>query len=334
MEPTRRYLSESIERLRLQGDEAKAILRRLLQSQAEGASDIQLKIANALFAAADSAAEMEKRLYYDALFLCLMRALEDFAMLSLMGWDDSRHPLDIYLNLDRPEIRAFYSRARKGLGEEIILKLMGVGNWTQLKRLPAFQGQDFSADEDALDWQVQEAREILIRCGKLYHTTPEDADDEIGAWQLSLAKTSVGLKLLIAPENETPLMLLGTEQADPARPGPSTAFFAKVNVGAHFAERILGELEMVCREIKRLAERRLVLLEDPLALAKGAKAEYQTHLKQVAGSKAKEAAAAQAEAEAGGEPGVHEETRHDKSPHKVVEVGGLKIYHSKPRTGE
>lgn len=359
------FLSQILNRTPLTGDEALALLRRLLRSQADGAANGHLTAGVALFAAADMASEIEKRLLYDQIFFCLMRALEDFAMLCLMGWDESRHPLDIYLNLDRPELRAFFSRARKGLGEETLFKLMGVGSWPTLKRMAIFKDKDFSSDESALEWSVQDAKEILIRFGKLYHTSLEDADTELGPWQIAYAKAPIGLKLLLNAENENAEILMGSEQADPATKAPSTAFSAPVKVSTHFAERVLHELEGVCRQLQRLARRRLLLMEDPVAVAREAKTEWQEHLKRLAGSKAKGAAPApegvqppvrpqapatvqpevplivkpepeaglnpesQAEPTPEAEQELHSDTRHDVVPHKVMEVGGLKIIHSK-----
>src|SRR5882672_4920170 len=170
MEEQKQFLSQIIKRTPLKGAEANLLLKRLLKSQADGAADGHLAAGVALFAAADIAPEIEKRLMYDQIFFCLMRALEDFAMLALMGWDETRHPLDIYLNLDRPELRAFFARARKGLGDEVMFKIMGLAPWPVLKKLPAFKDKDFESDESALDWAVQDARETLMRYGKLYHT--------------------------------------------------------------------------------------------------------------------------------------------------------------------
>src|SRR5580700_2064076 len=108
MDDGKQFLSQILKRTPLKGAEATALLRRLLRSQADGAADGHLAAGVALFSAAEIAPGMEKQLLYDQIFFCLMRALEDFAMLCLMGWDESRHPLDSYLNLDRPELRAFF----------------------------------------------------------------------------------------------------------------------------------------------------------------------------------------------------------------------------------
>jgi hypothetical protein len=345
MSEEQQFLSQILRRTSLSGDEAQLLLRRLLQSQADGAANGHLAAGRALFAAAESASEIEKRLLYDQIFFCLMRALEDFAMLCLMGWDESRHPLDIYLNLDRPELRAFFSRARKGFGEEIIYKLMGVGSWPTLKKMAIFRGKDFSSDESALDWVTQDAKEILVRYGKLYHTTFEDADTVLGPWQIAYAKAPIGLKLLLNNKNDTAEILMGAEQADPTTKGPSVAFSAPVNVDTNFAEKVLFELEGVCQQLKRLARRRLLLIDDPAVAARSAKGEWQEHLNRLAGRKPKEVSET-AEADTSPEstppeakselaaspepkPELHSETRHDVEPHKIMEVGGLKIIHSK-----
>lgn len=333
----RQFLSQILKRTPLKGDEATVLLRRLLRSQADGAADGHLAAGVALFAAADIAPEIEKRLLYDQIFFCLMRALEDFAMLCLMGWDESRHPLDIYLNLDRPELRAFFARARKGLGDEVMFKLMGIAPWSVLKRLPAFKDKDFGPDEEALEWAVRDAKETLQRFGKLYHTIPEDADTEIGPWQIAYAKAPIGLKLLMSSDNADTEILMGAEQADPASQLPSTIFSAVVKVDLHFAERILHDLEGVCRQIKRLAHRRLLMMDDPLSLAAEIREQWQAHLLALAKqhpratppqpSQSQEASSLIKPLAADVE--IHEEPRHDVPEKNVMDVGGLKIIHSK-----
>jgi hypothetical protein len=325
------------------------MLRRLLQSQADGAADGHLAAGMALFSAADMAAEVEKRLLYDQIFFCLMRSLEDFAMLCLMGWDESRHPLDIYLNLDRPELRAFFARARKGLGDEVMYKLCGVAPWAVLKKLPAFKDKDFSSDEDALDWASRDAREALVRFGKLYHCLPEDADTVLGPWQAAYARAPIGLKLLVVPEGDETEILLGSEQADPGSKAVPTALSASVLVDSHFVEKVLHELEAVCRQLKRLARRRLAGLDDAAAFVSEARSDWQEHLKALASKKAQlppseahaKQEAASPESEAAEPPDslrsslikplaydIHEEPRHDVPEKKILEVGGIKIIHS------
>jgi hypothetical protein len=332
MSEERQFLSQILKRSPLSGPEAGALLRRLLQTLAEGAGAAHMAAAVALFGAADTAGETEKCLLYDQLFLCLMRALEDFAMCCLLGWDETRHPLDIYLNLDRPELRAFFSRARKGLGDETLYKLCGVAPWAVLKRLPAFKDKDFSADEAALEWAAQDAKEALVRFGKLYHTSLEDADAELGPWQIAYAKAPIGLKLLLSPDPSQAEILMGSEQADPAVAGPSTAFSAEVKADTHFAERVLHELEGVCRELTRLARRRLLLMDDPSAAAREAKGEWLAYLKALAAGKSKEGAeGSQAEAAAAAAAEarrVEDDHRHDLPERKVLEIGGLRIIHS------
>lgn len=336
MSEDRQFLSQILVRSPLRGEEGRGLLRRLLQSQADGAAHGHLAAGMALFSAADMAPELEKRLLYDQIFFCLMRALEDFAMLCLMGWDEARHPLDIYLNLDRPELRAFFSRARKGLGDEVMFKLMGIAPWPSLKRLPAFKDTDFSSDESALEWAAGDARETLMRFGKLYHSIPEDADTEIGPWQIAYAKAPIGLKLLLSAEHGDE-MLIGSEQADPATNAPATAFSAPVKVDSHFAEKVLHELEAVCFELRRLALRRLQMMDDPTAGARGCKADWQEHLKKLAARRGEAAAAAGAApadsppagpAEAAVAEEHHADPRHDAPGKKIMEVGGLRIIHS------
>jgi hypothetical protein len=371
MSEDRKFLSQILKRQPLKGEEATALLRRLLRSQADGAADGHLAAGVALFAAAEIAPDIEKRLLYDQIFFCLMRALEDFAMLCLMGWDESRHPLDIYLNLDRPELRAFFARARKGLGDEVMFRLVGVAPWDVLKKQPAFKGKDFSADEAALDWAARDAQETLIRFGKLYHTTAEDADTELGPWQIAYARAPIGLKLLMNLESPETEMLLGSEQADPVSKLPPTVLSAPVQVDLNFAERLLHDLEGVCRQLKRLAQRRLVMLEDPGAVAPLVRAQWQEHLHALAKLHPRAAPAAEAPGAATQAPSpqaaspfpaappppapapaapaepaeasksslvkplaaeidVHEEPRHDAPEKNILEVGGLKIIHSKP----
>lgn len=357
MEEQKQFLSQIIKRTPLKGAEANVLLKRLLKSQADGAADGHLAAGVALFAAADIAPEIEKRLLYDQIFFCLMRALEDFAMLCLMGWDESRHPLDIYLNLDRPELRAFFARARKGLSDDVMYKLMGLAPWDLLKKMPAFAKMDFSNEEAALDWASRDARETLMRYGKLYHTIPEDADTETGPWQIAYAKAPIGLKLLLSLESDETEMLLGSEQADPATKDTPTVFSSVVHVDLNFAERVLHELEGVCRQLKRLAQRRLLMMEDPTAMPAAAKADWLAHVKALAEKRAKDggaqdsppkaeprgeiepAPAPAAEAPqksslikplaAGLDTDVHEEPRHDAPERHVKEIGGLKIIHSK-----
>jgi hypothetical protein len=350
MSDEKKFLSQILVKTPLKGAEATQLLRRLLRSQADGAADGHLAAGVALFAAAEIAPDMEKRLLYDQIFFCLMRALEDFAMLCLMGWDESRHPLDTYLNLDRPELRAFFARARKGLGDEVMFRLMGVAPWDVLKKLPVFKGKDLGSEEDAMDWAAREARETLVRFGKLYHTTFEDADAEMGPWQIAYAKTPIGLKLLMSLENADTEILMGSEQADPASQQPPTVFSAPVRVDLNFAERILHDLEGVCRQLKRLAQRRLLMLDDPASVVPLVKTQWQEHLQALAklhpkpaqqaeGSSAPEPPPPPAPAESSksslvkplaAELEVHEEPRHDANEKNVMDVGGLKIIHSKP----
>lgn len=315
MSEDRQFLSQIVKRTPLKGPEALTLLRRLLQSQVDGAAEGHLAAGRALFAAADSVPEIEKRMLYDQMFFCLVRALEDFAMLALMGWDDTRHPLDTYLNLDRPELRAFFVRARKGVGDDVIFKLMGVAPWAVLKKLPVCKELDLSDDQDALDWGTRDAREVLMRFGKLYHTIFEDADTQLGPWQTAYAKTPIGLKLIANLDNEDSEMLLGTEQADPASAGTPTVFSAPVKVDGNFAVRVLDELELVCRQLKRLAYRRLLLLDDISGVAAELRNEWRAHLKTLAEKKSAVAPVAEPKPAGVG--------------HKVMELGGLKIIHSK-----
>jgi hypothetical protein len=289
----------SLKPLSLKGEEANLLLRRLLGNLAGVAGEMPLLIARALFIQADTAEELEKRLFYEQIFTSLMRSLENFAMLCLMGWDESRHLLDIYTHLERPELRAFYARVRKGLSEEAVFKLTCAASWEHLKKMPAFKGKDFSSDEDALDWQAREAEENLNRFAAIYSAGPEAADPVLGPWQLAWTKMPLGQKLLQDPESLEAELLAGVEQADPTKPGSATIFTAHVEVGQQFIDRVLDELQKACEATRLLAQRRLDIMDDPCAVARRAKAEWQEHLQKIAALKKQ-----------GGE----------ESPHQALEV--------------
>jgi hypothetical protein len=286
-------LVQSMETIPLKGAEADALTRRLLKGMAEGAGDTHRLAARALFGTAGLSEGKEKTYLLDQLYFCLTRALEDYAMLCLMNWDESRHPIDVYLNMDRPELRAFYSRARKNLlTEEQLFRVTGVCAASGLKRNPAFK-MDLYDYETALEWASGDAKDKLSRFGRLYHSGLEDADPMLGPWQIAYAKAPIGLKLLLGSEEEPDRMLMGTEEIpDPHEPGRKItgAFSVGVQLDDHFAERLMHQLDEVCEELRRRAALKLTMMDDPKNMLQTVRREYLQHL-QAAGQAKREAQA-------------------------------------------
>ena len=351
----------------LRGAEGKALLQRLLSNMADGSGDTHLLAARALFSTADAAPEPEKTYLFDQLYFCLSKALEDYAMLCLMTWDESRHPMDIYLNMDRPELRAFYSRCRKNLlTEDQLFRVAGVAEAEALKRQGSFK-LGLEDAEAALEWAARHARERLSLFGRLYHSTLEDADPLLGPWQIAYAKAPIGLKLVLDRESGAAEMLMGAEESpDPAEPGKKIAgaFSVEVELSQDFGEKILHYLDEICLELRSRAAYKLAFLEGPSSLLELVRKNYLQHLQALGAAKRAAAGeaphspaaapgepqrlkifhshikpftpkakadpgAAKPESPAAPAPGAEDESgTASHSPGEVRQVGGIKIIHS------
>ncbi len=308
MEEIKPSLVRRLREVPIDSPEAEALRRRLLRSLARGAGDSHLLAARALFGATDHAEDPEKTLLFDQVVFCLTRALEDFAMLGLMDWDENRHALEVYLSLDRPELRAFYARCRRGLmTDDQVARVALAGPAAALKRMKTFKETPVNtALEPALEWAGREARSRLSEFGRLYHASPDEADPYVGAWQLAYAKAPIGMKLLNLEEphdadksektdaahpNDRE-MLLGVESLpDNAHPGQSKICVstARVRVDLDLAENVLFHIQDVCAEIRRLAELKLLSLEQPAQVFEAHQREYMVYLREVGARKKHEA---------------------------------------------
>ena len=262
----------------VKGDaQADAALRQLLQAFAGPLGALPVAEAQACFASAEAHGPPNDALLAHRSTFCLARALEEHARLALMDWDPARHPLEAFLTLSVEEIKAFYARVRKGLGEEQLCRVSGMGTAAALRKVRGLGEEALQGAEAALAWVAAQQADSLQELAKLYLCSPQDADAVLGPWQLGFGGLAHGSVYLPPPpaDGEAPEGREDDEAPEPKgevwigleRPAgaPASLTWSPATASPHMAEEILLMLDEICSRTQDMANLKLALLDYPQA---------------------------------------------------------------------
>ena len=242
--------------------EEKVLLEDFLKSAAAGSMDGHRWVASAIYGVADDAPEPQRSLLLEQMFHTLMRALEDYATLCIMWLQPDKSPLQAFLEADKAAIRQFYARTRKGLDDESMFKIYGLSSGEFMKSKGLVAQGDYYLVESVLGWAHGKYLSLLEAFGRVYHSTVEEADEVIGAWQISYAMSALGTKMILDKKGSPASLLLGLGEV---QGGAKGVYSAKITVDSRFGEETLHHVDDVCAEIRDLAEIQRGLLLDPAA---------------------------------------------------------------------
>jgi hypothetical protein len=219
-----------------------------------------------------------------------------------------------------------------------MIRIFGLGSAEAMLARGLAASGDHNMLESVLGWAVNKNERLLSAFGRVYHSTVDEADPVIGAWQISYAMSALGTKMLLDDAGNPQELLLGVGKAGEA----PAVYHTPVVVDGRLGEETLHHIEDVCREIRELAGLQLALLEDSSAGLHRARARFEQEFKslkndeevgvprgiQIKHDAAPDTAKTQT---ASGPPQTKKDSPGaSSSPPTEKKIGGIKIIHSTP----